>query len=138
MIAALARETVGDNQTVLSVEALQRYAFGAEKSIEAIVAERSGALLAAMILYDEFSTWRGLKGVYVLDIYIAPEARGARLGRRMMAAAAAWGRARGAGYIKLSVDANNEKAVRFYETIGFVENTHDRHFILSGEAFRKA
>lgn len=136
MIAALARETVGDKQSVLSVEAVRRYAFGAEKSVEAIVAERGGAVLAAMILYDEFSTWRGMKGVYVLDIYIAPEARGARLGRRMMAAAAAWGRARGAGYIKLSVDRDNDKAVRFYETIGFVENTHDRQFILSGEAFR--
>lgn len=136
MIAALARETIGPKQKVLSVEDLKRYAFGPEKIIEPIVAARGGAVVAALILYEEFSTWRGMKGVHVLDIYIAPEARGQGLGRRLIAEAANWGRARGAGYLRLSVDEHNLKAVNFYETIGFVESAHDRMFILSGEAFR--
>jgi ribosomal protein S18 acetylase RimI-like enzyme len=135
MIAALARETVGPAQPVLSVDAVRRYAFGPEKAVEPIIAERGGAVVAAMILYEEFSTWRGLKGVHVLDIYIAPDARGAGLGRRLIARAAEWGRRRGAGYIKLGVDQHNLKAVNFYETIGFVESAHDRTFILSGDAF---
>jgi ribosomal protein S18 acetylase RimI-like enzyme len=136
MIAALARETVGSRQSVISVDAVRRYAFGPEKAVEPIVAERGGAVVAAMILFDEFSTWRGMKGVHVLDIYILPDARGSGLGRRLISEAARWGRARGAGYVKLSVDEHNLKAVNFYEAIGFVESAHDRTFILSGDAFQ--
>ncbi len=136
MIAALARETIGPKQEVLTAEAVRRYAFGPEKIVEPIVAERGGAVVAALILYEEFSTWRGMKGVHVLDIYIAPEARGRGLGRRLISEAANWGRARGAGYVRLSVDEHNLKAVNFYEAIGFVESAHDRVFILSGDAFR--
>ena len=136
MIAALARETVGEQQPVLSVDAVRRYGFGPEKSFESIVAERDGEVVAAMIMYDEFSTWRGKNGVYVLDIYIAPEARGCGLGRRLIARAAEWGRARGASYVRLSVDQKNIHAINFYEAIGFEEGSRDRVFILSGDAFQ--
>ena len=134
MVAALARETIGDHQQVLSVEDVRRYGFGAEKSFECVVAECGGKVAAAMIMLDDFSSWRGKKGVYVLDIYIAPEARGQGLGRRLIAKAAEWGRARGASYIRLSVDQKNIHAINFYEAIGFAEGSHDRVFILSGEA----
>ncbi len=135
MIAALAHETVGKDQQVLSVDAVRRYGFGAEKSFECMVAERGGKVAAVMIMYDEFSTWRGKKGIYVLDIYIAPEARGCGLGRRLIAKAAEWGRGRGAGYVRLSVDQENIHAINFYEAIGFEEGSRDRVFILSGDAF---
>lgn len=135
MIAALARETIGEEQRVLSADAVRRYGFGPEKSFESVVAERDGDVAAAMIVYDEFSTWRGMKGVYVLDIYITPAARGFGLGRRLIAKAAEWGRARGAGYVRLSVDSGNIHAVNFYEAIGFEEGSRDRVFVLSGETF---
>ncbi len=135
MVAALARETIGDHQEVLSVDDVRRYGFGPEKAFESIVAERAGEVVAAMIIFDEFSSWRGKKGVYVLDIYITPEARGFGLGRRLIARAAEWGRGRGASYIRLSVDQKNIHGVNFYEAIGFTEGSHDRVFILSGEAF---
>lgn len=135
MIAALARETIGEEQRVLSADAVRRYGFGPEKSFESVVAERDGDVAAAMIVYDEFSTWRGMKGVYVLDIYITPAARGFGLGRRLIAKAAEWGRARGAGYVRLSVDSENIHAVNFYEAIGFEEGSRDRVFVLSGETF---
>lgn len=134
MIAALARETIGEDQTVLSVDAMRRYASGPEKAFESIVAECAGEIVATTIFYDEFSTWRGKKGLYILDIYIAPSARGQGLGRRLIAEVARRANVRGAGYIKLSVDQENLAAVKFYETIGFAESAHDRVFILSGEA----
>ena len=136
MIAALARETIGERQNVLSADEVRRYGFGAEKSFESVVAERDGKVVAAMIMYDEFSTWRGKKGVYVLDIYISPQARGCGLGRRLIAKAAAWGRSRGASYVRLSVDQENIHAINFYEAIGFEEGSRDRVFILSGEEFQ--
>jgi len=135
MVAALARETIGDHQQVFTADDVRRYGFGPEKAFESFVAERDGKVVAAMIIFDDFSSWRGKKGVYVLDIYVAPEARGCGLGRRLIARAADWGRGRGAGYVRLSVDQKNIHGINFYEAIGFTEGSHDRVFILSGEAF---
>ncbi|OFX06149.1 MAG: hypothetical protein A3E78_14640 [Alphaproteobacteria bacterium RIFCSPHIGHO2_12_FULL_63_12] len=135
MVEALARETVGDDQQVCDAGAIRRYGFGPEKAFESVVAEREGKIVAAMLMFDDFSSWRGAKGVYVLDIYIAPEARGRGLGRRLIARAAQWGRARGASYVRLSVDQKNIHAINFYEAIGFREGAHDRVFSLEGDAF---
>lgn len=138
LIAALARETIGEAQQVLSVDAVRRYGFGPEKSFESLVAERAGEIVAAVIMFDEFSTWRGAKGVYILDIYIAPHARGEGLGRRLVARVAEWARGRGADYVRLSVDQENLHAINFYEAIGFEEGAHDRVFVLAGDAFDAA
>lgn len=135
MVAALALETIGEQQQVFSADDVRRYGFGPEKAFESFVAERAGEIVAAMIVFDDFSSWRGKKGVYVLDIYIAPDARGCGLGRRLIARAAEWGRGRGASYVRLSVDQKNIHGINFYEAIGFTEGSHDRVFILAGEAF---
>lgn len=135
MIAALARETVGDQQAVCDADAIRRYGFGPEKSFESVVAEQGGDIVAAMIMFDDFSTWRGKKGVYVLDVYITPRARGFGLGRRLIACAAEWGRGRGGNYVRLSVDQQNIHAINFYEAIGFKEGAHDRVFVLAGDEF---
>jgi ribosomal protein S18 acetylase RimI-like enzyme len=135
MVAALARETIGDHQQVFSADDVRRYGFGPEKSFESVVAERDGKIVAAMILFDDFSSWRGKKGVYVLDIYIAPQARGCGLGRRLIARAAEWGRGRGASFVRLSVDQKNIHAINFYEAIGFTEGAQDRVFVLAGDEF---
>lgn len=134
LVGALARETIGERQEVMSVEAARRWGFGADRAFECIVAAHGGEIVATVLYYDEFSSWRGKKGVYILDIYIAPPARGQGLGRRLIAETARRAAARGAGYVRLAVDQANIHAVNFYEAIGFEEGSQDRVFILSGEA----
>lgn len=137
MIAALARETIGPEKEVLGVDEVLRYGFGDEKSFECRVADEGGVVVAVLIMLDEFSTWRGQKGVYVLDIYIAPSARGKGIGRRLIVEAARWGKMRNARYLRLGVDHKNIHAINFYEAIGFEEGARDRMFLLSGEAFEE-
>jgi len=134
MIEGLAHETLGPQQKVLSADAVRRYGFGAEKSFDCFVADHDGRVVAVIILFDEFSTWRGEKGVYVLDIFIAPSARGLGLGKRLIAQAAEWGETRGAKYVRLCVDQDNTNAIEFYKAVGFKEGAHDRAFLLSGES----
>ncbi len=134
LVAALARETIGADQQVMSVESARRWGFGAHRAFECLVAARGGAIVATVLFYDEFSSWRGKKGIYILDIYIAPPARGQGLGRRLIAELARRAAARGAFYVRLAVDQANIHAVNFYEAIGFEEGAQDRVFVLSGEA----
>jgi ribosomal protein S18 acetylase RimI-like enzyme len=64
----------------------------------------------------EDATVAGLYGLWV-----APSARRAGIGRRLVAAAAAWARERGARRMVLLVVASNADAVALYRQAGFVE-----------------
>jgi ribosomal protein S18 acetylase RimI-like enzyme len=56
-------------------------------------------------------------GIY--QMWVAPEARGTGLGRRLLDEAARWARERGAGTLHLSVTEGNGPAIRLYESAGF-------------------
>ncbi len=71
-----------------------------------------------VIYYPDFSTHRGQPGLYVQDLYVAPEARGTGLARALVAATIAhqtWN----AEYICLGVSPSNTQATRFYTKCGF-------------------
>lgn len=68
--------------------------------------------------YPDFSTHRGEPGLYIQDLYAAPEARGTGLARALVAATLqhqTWG----ARYITLGVHPTNTAATRFYTKCGF-------------------
>jgi ribosomal protein S18 acetylase RimI-like enzyme len=79
-----------------------------------VLAGHVGGVLVATVMagYDGHRGW-----IYYLAV--APEARRTGLGRRMMQAAEAWLRARGAPKIQLMVRNDNAGAVGFYERLGF-------------------
>jgi len=84
-----------------------------EGTTSAILILRGEAGLAACVMVG-FDGHRG----WVYYLAVAPERRRAGLGGRMMAAAEAWLRARGAPKIQLMVRDDNEAALSFYEALG--------------------
>jgi len=77
-----------------------------------LVGKIGGVLVASvMVGYDGHRGW-----VYYLAV--APEAQRGGLGRRMMQAAEAWLRERGAPKIQLMVRNTNTAAIGFYERLG--------------------
>jgi ribosomal protein S18 acetylase RimI-like enzyme len=67
-----------------------------------------------------FSTVRGGAGLYVSDLWVAPEARSAGLGHRLLKAAEARAaEAWGAGFLRLTVYDDNPRARAFYDRLGF-------------------
>jgi GNAT superfamily N-acetyltransferase len=71
----------------------------------------------------------------VQDLYVAPEARGTGLGRRLLGAAALEGIREGARYMKLAVHDGND-AEKFYRRLGYVPSSDETVFALKGEAFQ--
>ncbi|MEQ8438562.1 MAG: GNAT family N-acetyltransferase [Ilumatobacter fluminis] len=61
-----------------------------------------------------------LTTVYLGAMWVAPDARGAGIGGRLMQAAEAWGEDRGVTRYELWVTEANQAAVRFYESLGYV------------------
>ena len=85
-----------------------------------------------VIYYPDFSTHRGLPGLYVQDIYVEPAARGTGLARDLLAEALrhqTWG----AQYICLGVSPANTAATRFYTKCGFTWRGYQM-MILDGPA----
>jgi ribosomal protein S18 acetylase RimI-like enzyme len=101
--------------------------------IDVVVAEEDGRIVGACLTLMTFSTWRGAKGLYVVDLFVKPEARGHKTGLRLLKLAAARGMALGASFIKLEVDYTNVRAQGFYERLGFVRKDQDRLFVLERE-----
>lgn len=112
MLQALASHE-GATAPVASVPALEAALFGPRPLIRALIADHG-----MVIYFPEFSTHRGLPGVYVQDLYVAPQARGQGLARALLKATLShqdWG----AHFIALTVSHDNETARAFYAKAGF-------------------
>jgi GNAT superfamily N-acetyltransferase len=68
---------------------------------------------------------------HVYAMWVAPDARGAGVGRALLEAVSGWARARGCHRLVLAVTESNETARRFYGAFGFVE-TGERRTLREG------
>lgn len=108
----------GGDYPVASEHRLLQHGFGMRPLFHAAIAEQGGSALGMIIYYPDYSTHRGQPGVYVQDIYVTPAARGAGVGRGLLAfmmRAQNWD----AQYITLGVSPRNSAAQRFYSRLGF-------------------
>lgn len=103
--------------------------------IDVVVADDGTQLLGACLGLMTYSTWRGTRGLYVVDLFVIPQARGQNIGQALLRALARRFAARGAAFIKLEVDETNELAAHFYDRLGFTKKTEDRLHILEQDKF---
>ena len=71
------------------------------------------------VFFYEYSSWRGVPGVYVQDLYVAGHLRGKGLGRELLDAVRERSRHWGGRYMKLTVYDRNPAALAFYRRLGF-------------------
>jgi GNAT superfamily N-acetyltransferase len=135
MLARLADETGDGARFASTPDTIRAYGFGPEAYFHTLIAERDGAPAGLALYFRHFSTTRAQPGVYVQDLWVAPEARGAHLGARLLAAVAAAARAAwGARYLALTTHGANHPARAFYTRLGF-EPQGDTPMMLDGGAF---
>jgi GNAT superfamily N-acetyltransferase len=103
---------------VVATEAdLRHHGFGADPKFEAILAFFDGEPAGCALFHARFSTWLGRPGLYLEDLYVAENARGKGVGKRLMARLAAIAVERGWGRIDFHVLDWNP-ARQFYERLG--------------------
>jgi GNAT superfamily N-acetyltransferase len=73
----------------------------------------------------------GLTTVYIGAMWVAPDLRGAGVGRRLMRAAEEWGQGSGVTRSELWVTETNQAAVRFYESLDYLP-TEDTEMLREG------
>ncbi len=103
---------------------------------EVTVAADQNGIVAVCLWTETYSSWRGMKGIYVSDLYVVGNARSNKIGEKLLRFTAQEARKRGAGFIKLEVDATNHAARRFYERAGFVHKPDDQFHVLEPDPFQ--
>ena len=99
--------------------------------------KKSTKIFAGMCLFfPSFSTWRGQRGAYIQDIVVDERFRDRGIGISLLRHTAAHVREQGGTYLRLSVDAKNVSAQRFYERLGLSWSQEERIHAAYGDAFQ--
>jgi ribosomal protein S18 acetylase RimI-like enzyme len=137
MLRRLAEETGDGDIFRCGLGEIRDFGFGGRALFECLVASRGDGNLGLALYFPIFSTTRGRPGVYLQDLWVAPDCRDAGLGTRLLRrvierTASRWQ----AAYLDLMVHGHNEGADRYYRRHGFDERPDDRHLTLDGDAFQ--
>lgn len=117
----------------ITEEDVLRDGFGATPRFEALIAERQGAPVGFALFFHNYSTFEGRAGLFLEDLYVAPEARGAGAGKALMARLARIAIERGCPRLELSVLHWNP-AREVYHRLGFSHSSDWLPYRLTGEA----
>jgi GNAT superfamily N-acetyltransferase len=97
---------------------LRRSLFGARPVAEVVIAEVDGTPVGFTLFFHNFSTFLGLPGIYIEDLYIEPAWRGNGIGRALLSDVARLAKERGCGRLEWAVLDWNEPALSFYKKLG--------------------
>ncbi|MET7769708.1 GNAT family N-acetyltransferase [Nocardia sp. NPDC005366] len=137
LVHGLAEYEKSSDQCTLTTEQLHTALFGPSPALFAHVAEDGSEIVGCAIWFLNFSTWNGVFGIYLEDLYVTPWARGRGYGRAMLAALAEEAVNRGYSRVDWSVLTWNTPSIEFYESIGAVSQDAWVGYRLTGEALRE-
>ncbi|AZM90290.1 MULTISPECIES: GNAT family N-acetyltransferase [Streptomyces] len=119
MIRELAEYEKVPHEARATEEQLRGALFGERPAVFAHIAESgSGEVVGFAVWFLSFSTWRGVHGIYLEDLYVRPGARGGGYGRALLAELARTCVERGYERLEWSVLKWNAPTIGFYEALG--------------------
>ena len=135
MIARMAASTPAQIGFCSTVENYAAALAGDRPAMHAYIAERTSKPVGVVTFFKTFSTWYGKIGIYVQDLYVADDARGAGVGKLLMSTASRWGIEQGATHLKLAVDTDNSEAEAFYQNLGLAHRDDEKLYMIDGSGF---
>lgn len=139
MVRELAAYERAADQVRLTPEQLHRALFAGaapdgSRAAYLLVAEVEDVTVGFALWFLNFSTWEGVHGIYLEDLYVRPEHRGSGAGRALLTELARIAQDRGYARVEWSVLDWNAPAIGFYERIGAVPMTGWTTYRLTGSA----
>jgi GNAT superfamily N-acetyltransferase len=101
-----------------SVLDLEQHLFGPEPYARVLIAESAQQVAGFALYFFNYSTFLCKPGIYLEDLFVRPQFRGAGVGRALLEAVEQRARDRGCGRLEWSVLDWNTRAMSFYEEFG--------------------
>ena len=121
----------------LTDDQLRSALFGGSPALFGHVASVGQDVVGCALWFLSFSTWRGVHGIYLEDLFVQPAHRGLGIGRALLVELAAECSRRGYARLEWAVLDWNEPAIGFYRSLGAVAQEEWTTFRLDGEALHK-
>ena len=137
------------HEVVLDPAKLHRHLFGPRPYAEVLIAEEnsrdresgrgeeSREAVGFALFFHNYSTFLGLPGIYLEDLFVEPAARGRGHGKALLAALAKLAVERECGRLDWSVLDWNEPSIAFYKALGAKPMDEWTGYRLTGEALKK-
>jgi len=97
---------------------LARHLFGDRPMAEVVIGEIYGEPQGFALFFHNFSTFEGKPGIYLEDLFVAPQTRGSGLGKALLSHLAKLAVERGCARLEWWVLDWNEPALAFYRKLG--------------------
>ncbi|WP_461162959.1 GNAT family N-acetyltransferase [Arthrobacter sp. R4-81] len=116
-------------------EMLTAALFCEQPSVFATMAENeAGDVQGFAVWFLNYSTWEGVHGIYLEDLYVTPDSRGEGHGKALLQYLADTAVERGYARVEWSVLDWNEPSINFYRKLGAVPMDGWSTFRLTGNA----
>jgi GNAT superfamily N-acetyltransferase len=134
LVHALADYERAPDECHLTEAQLDSALFGESPAVFAHVALLDDRIVGCAIWFLSFSTWRGVHGIYLEDLFVRPEARGTGLGKALLKALAQECVTNNYERLEWSVLNWNTPAIDFYKSLGATPQDEWTVYRLTDEA----
>jgi GNAT superfamily N-acetyltransferase len=134
LVYELAENEKARHECTLTEDQLTGALFGASPALFGHVAIQDGAVVGTALWFLNFSTWDGVHGIYLEDLYVQPDHRGNGHGRALLATLARECVDRGYSRLAWSVLTWNTPSIQFYESLGANAQDEWLGYRLTGDA----
>jgi len=138
LVRDLATYERAPDQVKATPEQLRAALFGPQPAAYALVAETGNQIVGFALYFLNFSTWEGVHGIYLEDLYVMPEHRGTGLGKALLKSLAQIAVERGYARFEWWVLDWNTPSIDFYRRLGAVPMDEWTVYRLTGDALRAA
>lgn len=121
LILDLAEYEKALDQARVTEEQLRTAIFGENPNVYglvAVAAEDDDQIAGFALYFLNFSTWEGVNGIYLEDLFVRPEHRGTGLGKALLQSLATIAVDRGYARFEWSVLDWNQPSIDFYRALG--------------------
>jgi GNAT superfamily N-acetyltransferase len=108
----------GEAEVCADPENLMEDGFSSNPRFQCLIAECDGEPAGLALYFFIYSTWTSRSGLYLEDLYVAPQFRRGGVARALMTELTQLAQGAGCRFMRWLVLRSNRSAIRFYESMG--------------------
>ncbi|MGJ7042185.1 GNAT superfamily N-acetyltransferase [Shinella sp. BE166] len=126
------------HEVAATEETIASSLFGEGSVTRAVICEtEAGEPAGSAVWFLSYSTWQAKNGLYLEDLYVTPDHRGAGVGKMLLRHLARTAIEEGCGRFEWSVLDWNTPAIRVYDAIGAEPQSEWVRYRLSGDKLKQ-